>query len=64
MDPVKDYLKIKALGVSLVAAGVFLVVYTLFWGGASGSFWMMYIGLMLVITGLGFLGINLSNYPM
>ena len=56
-------IKMKAFGATLFAAGAGILVYSLLYGSNSG-FWSMYIGLMLIVSGLGFLGLNVGGYPV
>jgi len=56
-------LKMRLLGFLLVTLGVLLLVYGIFFGSSNMSFWTIYIGLVMVATGLGFLGFRVGGYP-
>jgi len=55
-------IKMKLLGIFLVLTGSAVIVYSLFSSSSTG-FWGMYVGLLMVVSGLGFLGVNVGSYP-
>ena len=56
----KKKIKMKLFGIFLVLVGSVIIIYSLF---SSSGIWGMYIGMMMIISGLGFLGVNVRNYP-
>jgi len=55
--------KMKLFGIFLVLSGLAVIVYSLLSSSSSG-FMNMYIGFLMVVSGLGFLGVNVGSYPM
>ena len=55
--------KMKLFGIFLVLSGLAIIVYSLLSSSSSG-FMNMYIGFLMVVSGLGFLGVNVGSYPM
>jgi len=52
--------KMKTIGATLFFIGVVILVYSIIYGSSSMGFWSMYLGMILVVTGLGFLGMNVG----
>ena len=57
-------IKMKTVGVTLFAAGFFMVAYSLLYGSEGMGFWSIYIGVMLIVAGLGFLGMNVGIFAV
>lgn len=55
-------IKMKAAGAALFIVGLAMVAYSLLYGSESMGFWSIYIGVMLVVAGLGFLGMNVGIF--
>jgi len=55
--------KMKLFGIFLVLSGLAVIVYSILSSSSSG-FMNMYIGFLMVVSGLGFLGVNVGSYPM
>ena len=55
--------KMKLFGIFLVLSGLAIIVYSILSSSSSG-FMNMYIGFLMLVSGLGFLGVNVGNYPM
>ena len=55
--------KMKLFGIFLVLSGLAVIVYSILSSSSSG-FMNMYIGFLMLVSGLGFLGVNVGNYPM
>ena len=51
-------MKMRLLGLALLVTGALVIVYSVVFDSASTGFWPVYIGMFLVTTGLGFLGLN------
>ncbi len=58
----KKKFKMRLFGLLLVLLGGSLVIYSIVTGSSMG-FWSIYIGMILVATGLSLLGINVGSYP-
>jgi hypothetical protein len=54
-------LKMRLFGISLFTVGLVTIVYSIFFGSSNMGFWSLYIGLLLIVTGLGFLGLNIGS---
>jgi hypothetical protein len=54
-------LKMKLIGASLFTVGLMTIIYSIFYGSSNMGFWSLYIGLLLIVTGLGFLGLNIGS---
>lgn len=63
IDIMRKRIKMKLFGVFLVLSGLAVIVYSLL-SSASSGFWNMYIGFLMVVSGLGFLGVNVGSYPL
>jgi len=61
---VNKKIKMKLFGLTLVILGMIILVYSILFGSSGMSFWTMYIGILMVATGLGFLGFNIGSYPI
>jgi len=55
--------KMRLFGIFLVLSGLAVIVYSLLSSSSSG-FMNMYIGFLMLVSGLGFLGVNVGSYPM
>ena len=55
--------KMRLFGIFLVLSGLAVIVYSLLSSSSSG-FMNMYIGFLMVVSGLGFLGVNVGSYPI
>jgi len=55
--------KMKLFGIFLVLSGLAIIVYSILSSSSSG-FMNMYIGFLMLVSGLGFLGVNVGSYPM
>ncbi len=60
-DGIDERLKMRFIGVSLFTVGLVTVIYSVFYGSSNMGFWSIYIGILLIITGLGFLGLNVRS---
>lgn len=61
LSKISKSLKMRLIGISMVTGGLSILIYSLIYGSNMG-FWSIYIGMMLVVMGLGFLGMNVG-YP-
>jgi hypothetical protein len=50
--------RMRLLGLALLVVGSLVIVYSVAFDSASSGFWSLYVGMLLVTTGLGFLGLN------
>ena len=57
----KKDLKIRVFGMLMLAAGSAVIIYSIFYGSSNMGFWPVYLGMMLITTGLGFLGLGLGS---
>ena len=53
-------LKMTLFGILLVLAAITIIGYSIL--SSSSGFWGMYLGMYLLIAGLGFLGFNVGMY--
>lgn len=53
----------KFLGLFLLMTGITIIFYSMLFGSSNSTFWPMYIGFTMVISGLGILGFNIGGHP-
>lgn len=56
-------IKMRLFGLFLIIAGAGVLIYSVLFSSSTIAFWTIYIGLMLLIAGLGLLGFNVGGYP-
>lgn len=59
----KKKTKMRLLGILLVIFGVSITIYSILFTPGNISFWIMYAGLIMIMTGLGLLGLD-TGYPI
>ena len=52
-------MRMKLIGIALVLLGLVIALYGIFNSGSS-TFWSIYIGMSIVVMGLGFVGFNVG----
>jgi hypothetical protein len=57
------FFKMKVIGIVLTLSGFLSIIYGVLYSSGSSSFWTIYIGLTILVSGLSLLGINLIRYP-
>jgi hypothetical protein len=57
------FFKMKIIGLVIMMFGFLSVIYGIFYSSSSMSFWSIYIGLTMFVSGLSLLGINFICYP-
>lgn len=57
------FFKMKIIGLVIMMFGFLSVIYGIFYSSSSMSFWSIYIGLTMFVSGLSLLGINFIGYP-
>jgi len=50
----------KLVGITLVMLGIAVLVYGLFFYSGPSTFWSIYIGMSVIMTGLGLIGFNIG----
>lgn len=58
-----EKIKMKTFGLTLFTFGVMILIYSIFYGSSDMGFWSIYIGVLLLVSGLRFLGLNVGGYP-
>lgn len=53
-------IKMKLVGMTLVMLGIAVLVYGLFFYSGPSTFWSIYIGMSVIMTGLGLIGFNIG----
>jgi hypothetical protein len=54
-------LKMRLLGMLMLAVGSVVVMYSILYGSNNVGFWSLYLGMLLITTGLGLLGLNIGS---
>jgi hypothetical protein len=58
-----NFFKMKIFGIMMVLFGLTSIIYSILYSSSSSSFWTIYIGLTILVSGLSLLGINFIGYP-
>jgi uncharacterized membrane protein len=53
-------IKMKLLGIGLVLVGLIISVYGVLFNSGPATFWSIYIGMSVVMMGLGLVGLNIG----
>jgi len=55
-----ENIKMKLLGIGLVFVGLIITVYGILFNSGPTTFWSIYIGMSVVMMGLGLVGFNVG----